>query len=79
MSLLGELLLTESIQDKELLGQDIIFLETTSCQLDLHDDLPVWHHHSHPTEEGLQAKKKLLQAGMSEVLTGCQEVQQQQA
>ena len=58
VSLLGQLLFTESIQNEELLGQYIVFLEPTCSQLDFHDDLPVWHHHSHTTEQSLRHSVK---------------------
>lgn len=54
MTLLGQLLLTESVQYGELLVQPIEITVADGGQLDLDDRPSVWHHHGYTTEQDLQ-------------------------
>jgi hypothetical protein len=67
MSLLGELLLAKLVEHVELLGKGFVSLEPDGGQFDLHDDLPVGHHHTHTSEEYFQIFRELLSSGVTGV------------
>lgn len=54
MSLFGELLLAQFVQNIEFLAETIDELVTDWGQLHFYDDLSIRHHHSNTSEENLQ-------------------------
>jgi hypothetical protein len=65
MSLLGELLLTKEVKHIELEGEGNIGLITYRGQLNHDNDLSVWHHHCHTSEEYLKVLWKLLSTSIT--------------
>jgi len=65
--LVGELLLTQTIQTEELDRKWLEVLITDGGQLDLHDNLSIWHHHSNISEEHLEILWELLTTGITGV------------
>jgi hypothetical protein len=53
MSLLGELLFAQLVENVEFLSQDVNANVTDGRKLDLNNDLTIGNHHRHTSEEDL--------------------------
>jgi len=62
---LGKLLLAKFVKGVELLGEWSVFLISDRGELDRHDDLSVWNHHAHTSEEDLKVFWQLLSSSIT--------------